>query len=190
MMMMSCGDPCIKSRKSEPAPHRMPHYQLQPLSRDDDDGDAVRSRSIRREVVLPILENPLAVPPPPLPCSRLDDPAAYQAAKDQYRAAQVLKAKLYTRIYFDDKSGVRSDEDSTLVAVERLWFPRLNTTKALQNTCTAFVKTSVPRNRSLGLSPLRILGPSMQDKPHHITASKNVTRLITKIPSRKYTGPV
>lgn len=192
VMMMSCGDPCIKSRKSEePVPHRMPHYQPKPSSRnDDDDDDAVRSRSIRREAVLPILENPLAVPPPPLLRSRLDDPAAYQAAKDQYRAAQVLKAKLYARIYFDDKGGVRSDEDSTLVAVERLWFPRLNTTKALQNTCTAFVKTSVPRNRSLGLSPLRILGPGMQDKPHHITASKNVTRLITKIPSRKYTGPV
>jgi len=193
MMMMPWGDPCIKSSKSkEPALHRMLHNQRQSsLSReDDDDNDVIRSRSTRGKVVLSTLEHQLAVPPPLLHRSRLDDPAAYQAAKDRYKAAQMIKAKLYARIYFDDKGGSDNDEDSTLVAVERLWFPRLNGTKALQNTCTAFVKTPAPRNHSLGLSPLRILGPSMQDKPHHISASKNVTRLITKIPSRKYTGPV
>lgn len=190
MMMMPWGDPCIKSGKSkEQVLHRILHYQRQSsLSREDDDIDAVRPTSTRGKVFLPTLERQLAVPPPLLLRSRLDDPAAYQAAKDRCRAAQVVKAKLYARIYFDDKGG--SDEDSTLAAMERLWFPRLNGTKALQNTCTAFVKTPAPRNRSLGLSPLRILGPSMQDKPHHISASKNVTRLITKIPSRKYTGPV
>ena len=138
---------------------------------------------------LDLLQTKIVLPSCPSNYSRLDNAAEYEVAKIQYQAAQAEKAKLYKRIYFDDRV-VRSGKESTLVAVERLWFPRLHDTETLQNTFSAFVRTSIPRNRSLGLSPLRILGPTMQDKAHHISPAKNVTRLITKIPSRSYTGPI
>jgi len=181
------GDPCMKSEPNVTSSHisKSDYRAQKSLSQDIN-----RFKPTRRGA-LPTLEQQLAAPlsPPIHHHSRLDDSAAYRAAKDRYTAAQVVKAKLYTHIYFDDKV-VRSDKESALVDVGRLWFPRLNCTKALQSTYTAFVQTPVPRNRSLGLSPLRILGPNMQDKAHHISPSKNITRLITKIPSRKYTGPI